>query len=294
MSRRPHVIREPEELARYVSKLRRGRVSIGFVPTMGALHDGHISLMQQSYEDNDRTIVSVYVNPLQFGPHEDLERYPRDLESDVLACQQARADVVFAPGVAVMQPPGRSTSVHVEGLSHDFEGARRPGHFDGVATIVAKLFNMVRPDRAYFGQKDYQQTVVVRRMVEDLSFPVEVVVCPIVRDDDGLALSSRNRYLSEAERAVALRLPRALLAVREAVREGETDAAKLRNQVADALGRESEIDTQLEYADIVHPESLGSIDVLEGEAVLVAAFRVGATRLLDNVRLVPRGSGVWE
>lgn len=288
-----HVFEDPAELRSYVAMLRRNRISIGCVPTMGALHPGHASLIERSYSENDRTIVTVFVNPLQFGPGEDFERYPRDLEGDVAACAAARADVVFAPSVQALQPPGRSTLVQVSGVSHDYEGAHRKGHFDGVATICATLFNLVQPDRAYFGQKDYQQTVVVRRMVQDLRFPLDVVVCPTVREPDGLAMSSRNRYLTEHEREEALRLPRALEAVEQAVLAGETDGDALRALLRDGLASPEET-VSTDYADIVHPDTLVPLAHVTTRAVALAVLRLRATRLLDNRLLTPPGTPAWE
>lgn len=287
------LIRDRDEMRRYVRMLKKNRFSIGFVPTMGALHEGHRSLMRRSFKDNDRTIASIYVNPLQFGPSEDFERYPRDLERDTAACRAEKVDVVFAPSVAQMNPPGRTTTVRVDGVTEDYEGATRPGHFEGVATIVATLFNIVRPDRAYFGQKDYQQTVVIRRMVQDLAFPVDVVVCPIVRDPDGLALSSRNAYLSEDDRGEALRLPRALVRAEEHVLRGETDCARLRKVMRAAM-RSPREDVAVDYADVVHPETMVPLGRVEGHAVLLAVLRVGKTRLLDNRVVAPPGTAAWE
>jgi pantoate--beta-alanine ligase len=287
------VVRDPDEIGEYVDMLRRNRISCGFVPTMGALHEGHASLIRRSVQANDRTVVSVYVNPLQFGDGEDFERYPRTFDNDLAACEREGADVLFAPSVKDMQPPGRTTMVSVAGVTEDFEGARRPGHFDGVATIVTRLFNVVRPDRAYFGQKDYQQTVVIRRLVRDLAFPVQVVVCPIVRDADGLALSSRNRYLSDEDRAVALRLPWALAEAERRVLEGETDGDAIRAGLAEDLDAERE-DVVAEYADLVDPDSLVPLDSLQGHGVLLAVLRVAGTRLLDNRIVAPPGTPAWE
>lgn len=287
------LIRDPAELRDYVRMLHRNRIGVGCVPTLGALHAGHESLIRRSYRENDRTIVTVFVNPLQFGPEEDFERYPRDLDGDVELASSAGADVVFAPSVASIQPPGRSTLVRVTGVSHDFEGAQRPGHFDGVATVCATLFNLAQPDHAYFGQKDYQQTVVVRRMVLDLQFPVVVVVCPTVRDADGLALSSRNRYLSEADRAEALRLPRALDAVENAVREGECDGDELRGILRAGLESPRK-DVVVDYADVVHPDTLVPVGDIGSRSVALATLRVGATRLLDNRIVSPPGTPAWE
>ena len=287
------LVRDVAEMRRYVRMLRRNGISIGFVPTMGALHAGHRSLMSRSFRDNDRTVVSVYVNPLQFGPGEDYERYPRDIDRDLEACRAERADVVFAPSAAEMNPPGRTTSVQVAGVSEDFEGAERPGHFDGVATIVATLLNLVGPDRAYFGQKDYQQTVVVRRMVRDLAIPVEVVICPILRDPDGLAMSSRNVYLTADDRKEALRLPKSLAKAEEAVLGGETDCDRLRKLMRAGMRSKRE-DVVVNYADVVHPETLVPLGTLDGHGVLLAVLRVGRTRLLDNRIVAPPGTAAWE
>jgi pantoate--beta-alanine ligase len=287
------VIRDCDEFRRHVRMLRKNRFSIGFVPTLGALHEGHRSLMRRSFRDNDRTIASVYVNPLQFGVGEDFDRYPRDLEKDVAVCRAEKVDVVFAPPAAQMNPPGRTTIVQVAGVSEDYEGAERPGHFAGVATIVATLLNLVQPDRAYFGQKDFQQTVVVRRMVKDLAIPVEIVVCPTVRDPDGLALSSRNAYLSVEDRKEALRLPRALEAAERAIAGGETDCGKLRKAMRAAMKNKRE-DVTVDYADVVHPDTLVPIGVVDGPAVLLAVLRVGRTRLIDNRVAVPPGVAPWE
>jgi len=287
------VIRDRDEMRRYVRMLRKNRFPIGFVPTMGALHDGHRSLMRRSFRENDRTVVSIYVNPLQFGPGEDFERYPRDIDADTSACRAEKVDVVFAPSAAQMNPPGRTTQVTVDGVSEDYEGETRPSHFAGVATIVATLFHIVQPDRAYFGQKDYQQTVVIRRMVQDLAFAVDVVVCPIMRDPDGLALSSRNVYLSAEDRKEALRLPTALARAEQHVLDGETDCARLRKILRAAM-RSKRSDVALEYADVVHPETLVPLGRVEGHAVLLAVLRVGKTRLLDNRVVAPPGTAAWE
>ncbi len=283
------VIHTARELREYVTMTKRNRFSLGFVPTMGALHDGHLSLVHRSVQDNDCTIVSVYVNPLQFGEGEDFESYPRTLDTDVGICEEANADVVFAPTVREMQRPGRSTVVVVRGVTEEFEGARRPRHFEGVATIVTTLLNMVQPDRAYFGQKDYQQTLVIRRLVSDLAVPVEVVVCPIVRDEDGLALSSRNRSLSPEDREEALRLPQALARAEQLANEGERDANRLRAAMVEMTASVRD-DVLLDYADVVDPDTLIPLETIETRALLIAVLRVGTTRLLDNV--VVRTGGV--
>lgn len=287
------VVRSVDELRDYVDWARRNRYSIGFVPTLGALHEGHLSLMRRSWDDNDLSVVSIYVNPLQFGPDEDLERYPRDLEGDLAKCESAHVDVVFAPTRATMLPPGSCTTVHVAGVTSDFEGALRPGHFDGVATVVARLLALAEPDRAYFGRKDYQQTVVIRRMVRDLGFRTEVVVCPTQRDADGLALSSRNAYLTPEDREQALLLPRALEAAEAAIAGGETDGDVLRDLMADAMESDRE-DVEVEYADLVHPDTLQPLPAIETRGVLLGALRVGATRLIDNRPVERPGTAAWE
>ncbi len=256
--------------------------TIGLVPTLGALHEGHLSLMRRSVADCDLTVVSVFVNPTQFGPGEDLDEYPRDLEGDASACEAIGVDLLFAPTVEEMYADDASTVVSVSELTEGLCGAYRPGHFDGVTTVVCKLLNIVLPDRAYFGEKDYQQLVVIRRMVRDLDIPVEVVGCPTVREDDGLALSSRNRYLSEEERAAAPALHRALQRGAEAAREGAT-GREVERVVARALAQEPLFRPQ--YIQAVHPETLKPLGDEAGPMVIAAAAHLGGTRLIDNVRV---------
>lgn len=255
---------------------------IGFVPTMGYLHDGHVSLMRAAVADCDVTVASIFVNPLQFGAGEDLESYPRDLPRDAALAGEAGVDLLFTPTVEEMYPFGPVlTTVSVAGLSAGMEGASRPTHFAGVATVVAKLFAIVGACRAYFGEKDFQQLAVVRRMAADLSFPVEVVGCPIVREADGLAMSSRNVYLTPDERAAATVLHRALLAgaaaVAEGVRSGDAVAAVMGSLVR------SEPLAELDYAEVVDPVTLEPQAHLEGEVRLLVAARLGTPRLLDNL-----------
>ncbi len=256
---------------------------LGLVPTMGALHDGHLSLAHRARADCETVAASIFVNPLQFGAGEDFTRYPRALGADLALLDHAGVDVAFTPATEQFVPAGRATTVHVAGLTEILEGASRPGHFDGVTTIVAKLFCAVRPDRAYFGEKDFQQLAVVRTMARDLDLGVEVVGCPTVRDADGLALSSRNAYLSTDERADALALSAALRAV-AAQWDGDASAARifLRRTLSAASG------VRLDYAEVVDPETLAPLEgVVAGPAqALVAAF-VGTTRLIDNIRLEP-------
>jgi pantoate--beta-alanine ligase len=275
------LIAEIPALGRRLAALPR---PLGLVPTMGALHAGHVSLAHAARRDNATVVVSIFVNPLQFGPDEDFARYPRDLDADAGLLAEAGADVVFTPEVTAFTPPDRVTSVHVAGLTERLEGASRPGHFDGVATIVTKLFNAVGPDRAYFGEKDFQQLAVIRRMVADLNQPVAVVGCPVVRDADGLALSSRNAYLTAEQRVSALALSAALHEVATTY-SGDADAAvlSLRRTLEGASG------VRLDYAEVVDPETLAPLEgVVEGPAQALVAAYVGDTRLIDTIRLEPR------
>jgi pantoate--beta-alanine ligase len=261
---------------------RRDGARIGFVPTMGALHDGHLALVRAARELADVVVVSIFVNPLQFGPTEDFARYPRDLERDRgLACG-AGADVIFAPAVEEMYPSWpMATTVSVAGVSAPMEGAKRPGHFDGVSTVVAKLFSIVGPCRAVFGEKDFQQLAVVRRMTADLSLPVEVIGHPTVREPDGLAMSSRNVYLDPAQRATAPVLHAALVAGRDAIAAGERDPAAVRARVRGMITAADGV--ELDYAEVVDAATLQPCDPLTGEVRLLVAARLGTTRLIDNV-----------
>ena len=265
---------------------RRAHKSIGFVPTMGALHQGHLSLVHAARERCDVVVASVFVNPTQFGPTEDFSKYPRTLESDSAQLARADVDLLFAPSTDEMYPAGAGTGTFVEvaGLSERLDGKSRPGHFRGVATIVNKLFHIVQPDFAFFGQKDAAQCAVIRKMVHDLRIPVEIVVCPIVREPDGLAMSSRNAYLSADERQRALVLHRSLRSVEAAYQRGERDLATLRQVARETLASEKEV--VVDYIEIVDPRTLESRGSLAagGELVAVAA-RVGATRLIDNIVL---------
>ena len=263
---------------------RREGLAIGLVPTMGALHAGHLSLVERACRENDRVVVSIFVNPIQFGPGEDFDRYPRDPERDAELLAKAGVDGIYEPTVAAMYPPGSSTLIHVPGVSQPLEGQARPGHLDGVATVVAKLFTAVEPDRAYFGQKDAQQVAVVKRMARDLDFPVEIRVSPTVRELDGLALSSRNAYLTPDERKAAASLSSALRLAAEAYAHGEGKPDRLRQILRERL--EAEPLAQVEYAEVVNPETFiapGSLAVL--------AVRFGRTRLIDNHDLEIEFSG---
>jgi len=263
---------------------RRQGASVGLVPTMGSLHDGHLSLVRAARADCDVVAMTIFVNPLQFGAGEDLDAYPRDLDRDRVLAESAGVDLLFAPSTAEMYPEPPATSVVVAGLTDTMEGASRPTHFAGVATVVTKLFHVAGPCRAYFGEKDYQQLAVIRRMVADLSFPVEVVGCPIVRESDGLALSSRNAYLAPEERAAAPVLHRSLLAGRAAIEDGERDpnavVAVIRGVVED------EPLAELDYAEALDAETLRRPDQLVGDVRLLVAARFGRPRLLDNLGLL--------
>jgi pantoate--beta-alanine ligase len=261
-----------------------GPKRVGFVPTMGSLHAGHLSLVRTCRQENELAVASIYVNPAQFGPAEDFQRYPRDPERDIALLEKERTDLLFMPDTIEIYPPGYETYVRVEGLEDALCGKSRPGHFRGVATVVLKLFNLVNPQRAYFGQKDAQQAIIILRMVRDLHLPVQVKVLPIVRDSDGLALSSRNVYLAADERRAALHLPRALAAAAALIGGGERHAAAIRKAVADELAKDPLV--QPEYIAVVRPRDLAELDAVEpGNTLIAAAIRVGKTRLIDNLLL---------
>ncbi len=264
-----------------LDEVRHGGAEVGLVPTMGYLHDGHLSLMRRSADDGAVTAVTIFVNPLQFGPNEDLASYPRDLDRDLELCRGVGADHVFAPDLEEMYRRPMLTTVSVAELGESMEGSARPTHFDGVTTVVAKLFGIAGPCRAYFGEKDFQQLAIVRRMVDDLAFPVAVVGCPIVREPDGLAMSSRNVYLSQAERAAAPVLYRALRTAAAAIEDGERDRGAVTTLMSSVV--ESEPLAHLDYAEAVDAESLESRPVLEGDVRLLVAARFGTPRLLDNL-----------
>lgn len=258
--------------------------AVGLIPTMGALHAGHLALVARARAENDSVIVTIFVNPLQFGPTEDFTAYPRDLPGDFALLEQAGVDLVFTPTPDLMYPPDFQTYVEVTGVSQGLEGEHRPGHFRGVATVVAKLFNLAQPQRAYFGQKDAQQAAVIRRMADDLNFPLEVVVCSIVRDHDGLALSSRNAYLTPEQRQAAPVLYRALRAAAKAYASGERDSEALRRTMRATLAAEPL--AQPEYVSAADADTLAECDgPLTGRILLSLAVRIGRTRLIDNCLL---------
>lgn len=268
------------ELRERLGPHRRAGREIGFVPTMGYLHEGHLALVGRAKAENAVTVVSIFVNPLQFGANEDLAKYPRDLQRDSALLEQAGVDVLFAPGVADMYPRPMQTVVDVPKLGSELEGAARPGHFAGVATVVTKLFNIVQPDAAYFGEKDYQQVAIIRRMVEDLAQPVRVVAVPTVREADGLACSSRNVYLGPEQRTAAVILPRALDQAARLIRSGLDDVATLEAQIAQFIRAEPLAEP--EVVALRHPETLAEIDTVSGPVLLLLYVRIGQTKLLDN------------
>lgn len=288
------VLDRSDRLRKELDSVRAQGGTVGLVPTMGALHCGHASLVRRAAAGCDLTAVTVFVNPLQFGPGDDLDRYPRDLDGDVAVAAEAGADVVFAPPVAEVYPAGApQASVRVTGpLGSSLEGASRPGHFDGVATVVAKLFNLAGPCRAYFGDKDAQQLAVVRRLVADLDFPVEVVACPTVREADGLAWSSRNARLSPAERAAAPVLHRALVTGATVAGAGRCDPSYEPAHVARLMAKvvQGEPLAHLDYAEVVDATTFEPAERLDGDLRLVVAARIGSVRLIDNLQL-PEGGG---
>lgn len=275
------IVRSTGQMAALAARLTRRGLRIGVVPTMGALHEGHAALIRAAARECDAVIVTVFVNPLQFGPSEDYQRYPRNLPRDVRLASRAGADIVFAPAIAQLYPKGFAARIEPGVVARRWEGRRRPGHFSGVATVVAKLFHLTQPSDAYFGQKDYQQTLVVRQMIGDLNLPIRLRVLPTVREPDGLAMSSRNRYLNPRQRRQALALPHALVAARSAIRAGERRSAVL------AAAMRRNITTQpgvrVDYVAVVDAATLEPLRRVRGRTALLAAVHVGRTRLIDNL-----------
>jgi len=275
------ILRTPEAMRSFSDRQRRQGKSIGFVPTMGALHRGHLSLIQRARQENDCTVVSIFVNPLQFGPKEDFNRYPRPAAKDDRLCRQAGVNALYRPTVAAMYPVGYATQVEVRGLSDRLCGRFRPGHFQGVATVVLKLFEAATPDRAYFGEKDFQQLTILRRMATDLNLPVRIVGCPTIREADGLALSSRNAYLGPEERRLAPLLNEALTIGAMLCRKRGMTPARARSA---AIRRIQSIPgVRIDYVEVVDPETLSPVRRLQGPMRIAAAIRVGKTRLIDNI-----------
>lgn len=275
------VVKTVAEVREIVAGWRKNNETVGLVPTMGFLHQGHQSLIKKSVENNDRTVVSVFVNPIQFGPNEDLEAYPRDLERDSALCEETGADIIFNPDPSEMYKDGFVSFVDMNGLTNHLCGLSRPVHFRGVCTVVTKLFNIVCPDRAYFGQKDAQQLAVIKRMVKDLNMPLEIVGCPIVREADGLAMSSRNTYMNAEERKAALILSKSIKLGQQLVVDGERDASVVRNKMIELLS--SEPMAEVEYVNVVNNLTMEDIDVIEGDILVAIAVKIdNKVRLIDN------------
>jgi pantoate--beta-alanine ligase len=280
---KPAVVERIAAVRAAVAEARRRGRTVGLVPTMGALHEGHASLIRAARAESGFVVVSIFVNPTQFGPNEDFHRYPRPLEHDLDVCAREGTDLVFHPSVEEMYPPGFRTFAEVTELQDGLCGASRPGHFRGVVTVVLKLFHIVAPDVAYFGQKDAQQARIIQQMVRDLDVPVTVRVCPIVREPDGLALSSRNRYLDAEQRRQAVVLVQALEEARRRIEQGERDGAALQQGLAERIARTP--GAVLDYAAVVDADSLRPLERLRGEVLLAVAVKFGATRLIDNLKV---------
>ncbi|MEW6571085.1 MAG: pantoate--beta-alanine ligase [Nitrospirota bacterium] len=269
------------------SHLIRGK-SVGFVPTMGALHKGHLSLVRRARQENNVVVVSIFVNPIQFGPSEDFERYPRDIEGDSEKLLREEVDVLFTPDVSSIYPANFSTYIEVINISDKLCGAFRPGHFRGVATVVTKLFNIVKPVRAYFGEKDFQQTVVIKRMAKDLDMDIDIITCPTVREKDGLAMSSRNAYLNKEQREAAAVIFRCLTAAATSIKSGIIDLEHVNKAMHDKLLKEPLV-SQIDYAGIYDPFTLDKLSQIENEVLLAVAVRIGNVRLIDNMLVKARG-----
>lgn len=268
------------EARKIINEWKREGLTVGFVPTMGYLHEGHMSLVKNAREQNDKVVVSIFVNPMQFAPNEDLEQYPRDLEADTKLCEKNGVDLIIHPEPEEMYPDGFCSFVDMTGPTKELCGKSRPIHFRGVCTIVNKLFNIAQPDRAYFGQKDAQQLSVIKRMVKDLNMPVEIIGCPIIREDDGLAKSSRNQYLNDEERRAALILSKTIVMGKELVENGERDAKAL----CDAMKKNIETEplARIDYVESVDFDTIEKIDTLKGTVLTAIAVYIGKTRLIDN------------
>lgn len=274
------VIKTVEELESFVKEQKKSGKSIGLVPTMGYLHEGHQSLMKQARKENDVVIVSDFVNPIQFGPNEDYDAYPRDLEHDMAMASAEAVDILFVPSVEDMYPSSYSTYVNVEGLTENLCGAQRPGHFRGVCTVVLKLFNLTKADRAYFGKKDVQQLMIIRRMVQDLNLDIEIIGLPIIREEDGLAKSSRNKYLSPQERKDALSLSQALQTAKLMIDQGETRSEVLYQAMKAIFDK---LPCTIDYIKIVDRETLKDTDSVQEPSIIALAIKFGTTRLIDNM-----------
>ena len=274
------ILKKIDEVRAQVKEWKKQGLTVGLVPTMGYLHEGHQSLIKKSVEQNDRTVVSVFVNPIQFGPNEDLESYPRDLEADAKLCESTGADIIFNPEPEEMYADGFVSFINMTGLPNALCGLTRPIHFKGVCTVVGKLFNIVTPDRAYFGQKDAQQLAVIKRMVKDLNVDTEIIGCPIIREEDGLAKSSRNTYLSEDERQAALVLSRSLKIGKQLVEDGEKSAKAIKDAITAEINKEPL--ARIDYVDVVDFETITPVDEIKGTTLVAIAVYIGKTRLIDN------------
>jgi pantoate--beta-alanine ligase len=273
-----------QNIRRIIKEAKSQGKTVGFVPTMGYLHRGHISLVEQAKRENGFVVMSIFVNPTQFGEGEDFEAYPRDMERDSQMAKEAGVDVLFNPNAEQIYPKGYKTFVDVEQITHSLCGASRPGHFRGVSTVVAKLFNIVKPDKAYFGQKDAQQVSVITQMVRDLNMDIGIVPCPIVREEDGLAMSSRNAYLNTEQRKAALILSKALFMAKEIINNGEQNAYRIKQAIAEKI--QTEPLANIDYIKIVDAIELINIDQIKGDILIALAVRIGKTRLIDNIRMV--------
>jgi len=272
-----------KEVRDIIKKEKSKGKTIGFVPTMGYLHEGHLSLVRRAKEETDFVVVSIFVNPLQFGPKEDFKEYPRDLERDIKLLEEVKADLLFAPEVEEMYPPGYKTYVEVTEITDVLCGASRPGHFKGVTTVVAKLFNIVKPDKAFFGQKDAQQVAVIKKMVKDLNMDLEIVPVPTVREEDGLAMSSRNVYLNTEERKAAPILYKSLQRAKELIEKGEKNSTTILKEMEEMISKEPL--AKIDYIEIVDGETLKRKDKVEGNILIALAVKIGRTRLIDNIQM---------
>jgi len=277
------VIGNPQKLTKIIKQISCKGKSIGFIPTMGALHLGHLSLIKQAAKDSDIVVVSIFVNPEQFGPKEDLKKYPRPLKKDLELCRKSGVDLVFLPNEEIMYPQGFSTFVEVEGLGKKLCGISRPGHFRGVATVVAKLLNIVAPDILYLGQKDAQQAIIISRMIKDLNFPVKVKIMPTVRQKDGLALSSRNIYLNNGQRKEAAVLSKALALAKSLIAGGQRDTARIISRMRQLIEKKKQV--EIDYVAIVDLEKFQNINKINQSCLIALAVKIGKTRLIDNTRI---------
>jgi pantoate--beta-alanine ligase len=276
------IIQLPEAMQnRAKSYLLNGR-TIGFVPTMGSLHEGHLSLVRRARQESDITVVSIFVNPIQFGPSEDFERYPRDTKGAMEKLQQENADVIFMPEMSLMYPQRFLTHVEVDEISQRLCGALRPNHFRGVATVITKLLNIVKPTKVYFGQKDFQQSVIIKKLVRDLNIDTDVVICPTVRERDGLAMSSRNAYLTEKQRKAATVIYKCLQEVSDLIKSGIIDGAVVRGFMQERILKETDI-SSIDYAGVYDPETMVDVSEISGDTLLAVALKIGDTRLIDNM-----------